>query len=231
MKRIKTSLEESNRIYYLVLPVLAIIFLLFESPYTSILNPYYGYDSAVFMVVGKGWSKGFVPYSDLFDHKGPFLYLMNALGFSIYDGKLGVLIIQTIFMTATLFLIYKIGRLYLKKVWSWIIVFVFMFLYCAMISEGNMTEEWSLPFTLIPIYLSLSYLGKEKPVEQHPYVYSFIYGICFGLHAMIRINNAACLCGLVLAFSFLLLRKKQIKKLFINAVMMILGIGMVLEYK
>lgn len=226
MKRIKTSLEESNRIYYLVFPVLAIIFLLFESPYTSILNPYYGYDSAVFMVVGKGWSKGFVPYRDLFDHKGPFLYLMNALGFSIYDKKLGVLIIQTIFMTATLFLIYKIGRLYLKKVWSWIIVFVFMFLYCAMISEGNMTEEWSLPFTLIPIYLSLSYLGKEKPVEQHPYVYSFIYGICFGLHAMIRINNAACLCGLVLAFSFLLLRKKQIKKLFINAVMMILGIGM-----
>lgn len=122
MKRIKTSLEESNRIYYLVLPVLAIIFLLFESPYTSILNPYYGYDSAVFMVVGKGWSKGLVPYRDLFDHKGPFLYLMNALGFSIYDGKLGVLIIQTIFMTATLFLIYKIGRLYLKKVWSWIIV-------------------------------------------------------------------------------------------------------------
>ena len=103
---------------------------------------------------------------------------MNALGFSINDGKLGVLIIQTIFMTATLFLIYKIGKLYLKKVCAWIIVFVFMFLYCAMISEGNMTEEWSLPFTLLPIYLSLSYLGKGKPVEQHPYIYSLFYGIC-----------------------------------------------------
>lgn len=225
MKRINNSLKESNWMHCLLFLALSIVFLLFESPYTSVLNPYYGYDSAVFMVIGKGWSKGFVPYRDLFDHKGPFLYLMNALGFSINDGKLGVLIIQTIFMTATLFLIYKIGRLYLKKVWSWIIVLVFMFLYCAMISEGNMTEEWSLPFTLIPIYLSLSYLGKEKPVDQHPYVYSFIYGICFGLHAMIRINNAACLCGLILAFSFLLLRKKQFMKLLTNAGMMIFGIG------
>lgn len=146
MNRMNNSLKESHWMYYLLFPLLAIVFLLFESSYTSVLNPYYGYDSAVFMVVGKGWSNGFVPYRDLFDHKGPFLYLMNALGFTINDGKLGVLIIQTIFMTATLFLIYKIGRLYLKKVCAWIIVFVFMFLYCAMISEGNMTEEWSLPF-------------------------------------------------------------------------------------
>lgn len=60
---------------------MGLVFLLFASPYTTPLNPYYGYDSAVFMVLGKGVAAGKLPYLDLYDNKGPMIFYINALGY------------------------------------------------------------------------------------------------------------------------------------------------------
>lgn len=61
--------------FYIFNIVSSIIFLLLFSPYTTPLNPYYGYDDNIFMIIGQGINKGYVPYKDLFDHKGPILFL------------------------------------------------------------------------------------------------------------------------------------------------------------
>ena len=216
-------IEKRNLIFVFCVGIISFLFLLLCSPYTSILNSYYGYDSAVFMVVGKGMSKGFVPYRDLFDHKGPLLYLLNAVGFWMFDGKLGVLLIQTIFMMTVLVTIYKTARLYVTPTLSVTVVAIFMFLYCAMISEGNMTEEWSLIFNVFPIYLILSYYRKGNVTLNHPFLYSFIYGLCLGAHTMIRINNAAVLCGMFLCFAIMLIREKAIGKLIAHMLVVLLG--------
>lgn len=46
----------------------------------------YGYDSAIFMYVGKAMKFGYVPYRDLFDIKGPMLFLIQYIGQKIGGG-------------------------------------------------------------------------------------------------------------------------------------------------
>ena len=80
--------------------VLGFFFLFLFSYSTSPLYAIsWGHDSAVFQSIGKGWSKGYIPYLDSFDHKGPLLFALNALGY-IIGGKNGLFILQLLFMTA-----------------------------------------------------------------------------------------------------------------------------------
>ena len=47
----------------------------FYSVSTSPRYPdYFGHDSAQFQTLGMAWSKGYLPYGDLFDHKGPYIF-------------------------------------------------------------------------------------------------------------------------------------------------------------
>lgn len=41
---------------------------------------YYGGDSAVFILIGKMFNAGKVPYVDFFEHKGPTLIFIEAIG-------------------------------------------------------------------------------------------------------------------------------------------------------
>jgi hypothetical protein len=85
-----------------------------------------------------------------------------------------------------------------------------------------MVEEWSLIPIIFPIYLAFrfflnmdyKYLGR----------FSFVCGICFGVLALIRINNAAILCGLMVGLLFLLIKDKKYDFLLKSICLFILGI-------
>ena len=90
-------------------------FLLRFSYSTSFLWPgYCGYDSAIFQTIGKYWAQGSVPYRDLFDHKGPLIFFIDMLGYWLH-GRAGILVPQTVSLAATLFFLYKLGRVYLPR--------------------------------------------------------------------------------------------------------------------
>lgn len=56
-----------------------LVFMLICAGFTSPLYPHYtGLDSSVFLTVAKGIVNGRIPYVDLFDHKGPVFYWMEA---------------------------------------------------------------------------------------------------------------------------------------------------------
>ena len=80
----------------------------FFSAYTSPLYPnYYGADSALFTLLGKGISEGKIIYKDLFDHKGPILFFIEAAGYSM--GKTtGIFILQCLFGIINLAVLYNI---------------------------------------------------------------------------------------------------------------------------
>lgn len=63
------------------------IFLLIFSWSTSPLYLTYGGDSLFFQIIGLGITQGKIPYVDLFDHKGPVPFFMDALGYSLGIGK------------------------------------------------------------------------------------------------------------------------------------------------
>ena len=78
----------------------ATVFVYVFSYSTSPLYPYYyGGDTAQFLTIGKAWYFGKIPYIDMFDHKGPFIFWIDMLGFLIGKGeKYGIAILQVIFM-------------------------------------------------------------------------------------------------------------------------------------
>ena len=74
----------------------AVGFVLCFSYSTSPVYFHDGYDSAVFQTMGLALLHGKLPYVDLFDHKGPVLYFINAFGLWLGNGKLGIFVMQII---------------------------------------------------------------------------------------------------------------------------------------
>lgn len=207
--------------------VTSIVFLLLFSPYTTPLNPYYGYDDNIFMIIGQGINKGYIPYKDLFDHKGPMLYFIYAIADLIMHGKMGLLILQFVNLYIINYCIYRIALLYnctIKKVW--ILLFVFMTFFIGTIGEGAMNEEFSLSFLFISFYLCLKDIRKASvDIKTQPTLLNtFIYGISFAIVFLIRANNAALICGIILGYTILLLKEKQYILLLKNVMVFVLGV-------
>lgn len=208
---------------------LTLLYLLLFSPYTTPLNPYYGYDDNIFMIIGQGINKGFIPYKDLFDHKGPILFFIYALADIIAHGKTGVFVLQIINLYFINLYIYKIAKLYKSNSKSvYLIIFSFFAYFTGTIGEGAMNEEFSLLPLLICFYLALKQISisKENKITLPIYV-PFIYGISFAFTFLIRANNSALICGLIIGFTILLFRCKQYKLWFNSILAFLIGFSLV----
>ena len=71
MRAFIKRIDEKPLLRLPVLLLLSLLFMLAASVYTTPLNPYYGFDSSVFMAFGKGIAHGLRPYLDLYDNKAP----------------------------------------------------------------------------------------------------------------------------------------------------------------
>lgn len=188
-------------------------------------------DNMIFSLIGQGWTDGVIPFRDLFDHKGPILFLFYAVAAMIKKGLIGVAIVTTINLTIVLYLVLSISRLLLKDakriIHYIIVVLALVFIQLTHWSPG-LSEELSLVFILLPLYLTIKFVESGRAINQHPYVYSFIYGLCFAVISFIRINNAVINVGLVLGFIFLLVRGRYYKAIAYNALFCLLGFMSVL---
>ena len=209
--------------------ILSFLFLLFFSPYTSILNDYFGIDTAQYWVIGQGILRGKVPYIDLFDHKGPMIFFVWALGILIGRGtKIGILLLQTVALFAGLWYLHKLaevlGLTYKKE---FICLACYLILLCGTIVEGGLTEEWALPCGIYTIFIGVCYFKNllEKPI----WIYAGILGILFSFVVWMRVNNGALMGAVLLTLFLHLLFQKQYKKMgqctiaFLIGVMIISG--------
>ena len=229
--RLKKAISRIDQNWFFLLIVSAAVsavFLLFASPYTTPLNRYYGYDSAFFLLIGKGIRHGMLPYLDLYDQKGPMIFYINALGYLLTDSRLGVFLLQVVFMTGVLFVLWKFSRLFLGRTGSAAVLLLFLLLFCGTVKEGDMTEEWSLIFSVLPMYLSVRFVRSGRELKSHPGGYSVIYGICLAVLALFRLTNACLVGGLVLGFTILLCLQKEFRALWINALLVLAGAAAVL---
>lgn len=82
--------KQHSRVYIALLFLLSALFMLIMGSNTSPAAPhYYGADSSFFSAVGAGILRGRLPYVDYFDMKGPYLFLIEALGHLI-GGTTGI---------------------------------------------------------------------------------------------------------------------------------------------
>lgn len=214
--------------FYIINLFISVIFILLFSPYTTPLNPNYGFDDNIFMIIGQGINKGYVPYKDLFDHKGPVLFFIYALADIIHHGKVGVFILQIVNLYIINFCIYRIALLYgcsIKK--TYIAILTFMVFFIGTIGEGGMNEEFSLSFIMIPFYLCLKQIHNSDINIKPSYIYTFLYGFFFALIFLIRANNTALICGIIIGYTIILLKDKQYTTLLKHLIVFLLGLFLI----
>ena len=188
---------------------IAFIFVYFASYSTSSLYPLcFGADSAQFQTIGRAWLNGLVPYVDIFDHKGPFIFFVNLLGYYIHDSRSGVFFVQLIFMSFTVYGLSLLATLYSKKISYSIFVTVSSLLLIANSYQGgNFTEEYCLPFLIFTTYFQLLYfLNKDY---EYKLAYSFFCGIAFSVCFLTRLTNLVTIfCGFFCIIADILLNKR-----------------------
>lgn len=213
------SFNKTQTLYcflWIILSFLIVFF--FEVTISPRYNLFYG-DSTVFQTIAYAWSDGNIPYRDFFDHKGPYLYLINLIGLAISDSW-GLFLLSGTCLSITTIFLWLTSNLFIRKKQSLVCVLMFLGCYICLNSGGNMTESWCLPFNAIPLYL----FCKSVIKGSYKWWYNIIYGFCFGIIALIRINNGIIPATILLALFIKSISNKNIGKGLAHIGIQLLGV-------
>lgn len=169
---------------FLLISFCALFFATKSSPF-YIFNDWV--DPNAYMTMAKGWLSGLVPYRDLFDHKGPVLYIIYIAAYLISNNSfLGVYIMESIFLAVSLFFIFKIARLFLDRQYAYISSILFIPVFCSLNKQGGSAEEFTLAFQIIFLYIFFRFFRKK--IEKSDIRLLFCSGILIGIIALIKFN-------------------------------------------
>ncbi len=182
----------------------------------SPLHPFRGADvltdSAVFKTVAMMMKKGYMPYRDTFDHKGPLIYIINYLGNCILAYR-GVFVIEWLFLAATFVCWFKLAKLVCEKgIAAAISVCCGAYVCYGYFEGGNLTEEYALLFISVALYIFVQYLLCDENTNSKLGMKIAISGFCFGMVCMLRINMVTVWVVFCAAITIKLLLEKEYVK-------------------
>lgn len=215
--RIETLVN--SKLYPLLLFVVSFVFVVLFSRSTSFLYVFEGGDPAIFKQMGLALLRGKTLYVDYFDNKGCILYFIQALGLWL-GGDFFILLMQAISLTITLIIWDKMLALYQNERNRFICLGIALVLLLCFYQDGDLSEEWCLPFASYPLLVYFHALKSDKEIRPIDW---FIFGLCFGIIAFIRINNAVPFLGFVIYLLFVYLIRKDFRKFFRNLAFFIVG--------
>lgn len=192
------KLEKTKNIAVIAVLFLISLLIVMQSPLNIVWAGNAGVDSSVFKYVGFVMSKGGMPYKDVFDHKGPLIYIYNFAGQSISYYR-GVWIVELISMLTFCCIAYKTARMFCSRISSVLILMVACAPFSIYFDGGNLTEEYALPFIAVAIYIYLDFFLNSK-ISRIRLIFC---GAGFGSVCLLRPNMA----GVWVIFSIAVLVK------------------------
>ncbi|WP_176761957.1 hypothetical protein [Pseudobutyrivibrio sp. YE44] len=168
-------------------------------------------DGQVYYLMGLGIKKGSIPYLDLFDNKGIYLYFINTIA-SLISEKLsvGLFLVEAAFIMADIYVVLQIARYYMDSIYSRLVcAMLFMCLalnYFTFDGGGNLVEEYALFPQLISIFLIICFI-KGNYNNRH----MFFQGILCSFSFFIK-PSLIMFWGGVLVIVILLLKKRFYKQ-------------------
>ncbi len=191
MKIVKTEL------FFYAAFLCTCLFILLQSPLAPFAQSTNGVDSSVFIYSAQQILDGQLIYKDIVDHKGPFLYFINAAALFIFNGNfIGIWIFEIISLFATSIMMYKTVRFFADKICSFLAVITAILALAPLLAGGNFAEEWALPFISAASYIFIAYLKENKPLGIFRL---FILSLTFVLSFMMKANLAAIWAGFGIA--------------------------------
>ena len=171
-------------------------------------------DNAVFYLIGKALLKGQVLYKDIFDHKTPYVYFINAFAALFDKNHLGLFVITSLVLFVSLYFTYKIVNLIINdKIYS----LVSAALICLFLNNANMTlgflrtEGYVVALVLPSAYLFIRFLLDDK--DSFDLSEMFIIGLLAGLTLMINLKAAILYVPFAFAVASVLKRHKNFKNI------------------
>jgi hypothetical protein len=194
-----------NKYYYLFL-FLGTVIALFASPLAPFSSKITDLDSSVFVYCAQHILEGKIMYKDIFDHKGPLLYLFNILGILLGRGNpTGIWFIELVSLFISSLYLYKSLCLFWSKNVSFFSVLFCLVFFTSLIPHGNYAEEYALPFISIAQYYFVSFF-KDRKIR---YSHFCIIALCFACVLLLKPNTAVVWVVGWILLAFLLLKEKK----------------------
>lgn len=153
-----------------------------------------GQDSGVFLYTGTKIIKGEVPYIDVWDHKPPLIFFVDALSLLITPSSLyGIFIIQLIFQITSNILLYFLLRKYIPIPLTLLLICAFSVYSLQFSGGGNLTGFYALPFQILMLLL-LSRLSKTDSIGS----IGFLTGLSFICALLFRQTSISIFIGFAL---------------------------------
>ena len=196
---------KNKTVVFLVIFAITIGYQLVLAHSLTPLGIFEGDDSLVFKQMGLAMLQGKVPYVDLFDHKGPIIYFIDAFCQWLISGRWGLFLFFCLNIAAVTYVWWLIASLLIK---SWGVVWpiaVSLCSYMVVLSDGNLSEEWSLLPISYCLYVFVRHFVEDREITPRAF---FLIGLSLGLVTFIRINNAVAPCCAILVYTVYHLYKK-----------------------
>jgi hypothetical protein len=164
-------------------------------------------DSVIFLYAGQQLLGGARLYLDVWDHKPPLIFYLNAAGLWLAHGSpAGVLALCAASAGLAFLLWYKLAAEYFGRMPALVAVLFAVNLYAGLaVANPNLTEVFALPFQALSVLLACREWSR-KTGGWSPWVQGSIGSILFFL----RPNNAGAALFYVLGAAVVLRRKGQL---------------------
>lgn len=216
-------MEKKKYLEYILLFGIVFLFITIMSKNSFLYRTNDWWDANAFMTVGKAMMQGIVPYRDLFEQKGPFLYLIYGVASLISKTNfIGVYFLELLAFFVSLLYLKKIIQLFFpntKHLYLAGILFLFSATGLKAFGHGGSAEEFTLPFMMMSLYSLLHFLKTESISKKDIFINGFIAGIVlwtkYSLLGFWFIFEASVF--------FIHLIKKEIKKALLSNVLFLSG--------
>lgn len=196
--------------------VLVIAYLFILSLYLSLQSHFMpfsdfnlGHDAGIFAYIGLGMKRGLVLYTQLWENKGPLLYIINFFGILISQ-RYGIFIIELLTIFTAVIFAYKTARFLSGKIISIVSVTYTFLVIIPVLERGNLSEEYALPFICAGIYLLSRFYFQNYTLKLHQ---CFCSGAMFAGAFLLRANLVAAFAAFGFVIIIIMLVKLKIFEL------------------
>lgn len=189
------SKKQNNILVYVALLLSSFFLILLNTAMSPLyIESYITHDASIFYVIGRAMKEGMVPYKDLFDHKGLYIYFIYYLAALVGEkNSIGLFIIFSLLAFIYSIFTFKIINFYKDKLVSFLSSLFLLILSTSMYFCHNsiLCEYLSLIIVTISIYIMCLYfnvdLAKDSKTGFKP-VYMLINGVLCGMNIMSKAN-------------------------------------------
>jgi 4-amino-4-deoxy-L-arabinose transferase-like glycosyltransferase len=183
-------------------------------------NPYLatpGRDNGFFLYAGQQILQGKELYTQIWDHKGPAIFYLNAWGLALFNGySWGVWILEYLFLFAALGVGYRAAQNAFGKAAALMGLLAGAGALHLVLGKGNLTEEYPLLFNFLSLFLFVR--QGQKTASWHFYA----IGALFGLSFLFRANNG----GIPLSIGFTVLILSLLRRQYRSGFLALMGLAL-----